>query len=74
MEAWAEMKMLLDTGMKMRQAEIPDMYLLKLKLMKLEKLEVQIMESEVQVDWVTKMEWMHTQCHPFLKGFVFSFL
>ena len=69
-----EMKMLLDTGMKMRQAEIPGMYLLELKLMKVEKLEVQIMKSEVQVDWVAKMEWMHTQCHPFLKGFVFSFL
>ena len=55
-ETLVEMKTLLDMGMKMRQVEIPEVYLLKLKLMKVAKLVVQLMESEVQVDWVAKME------------------
>ena len=55
-ETLVEMKTLLDMGMKMRQVEIPEVYLLKLKLMKVAKLVVQLMKSEVQVDWVAKME------------------
>ena len=55
-ETLVEMKTLLDMGMKMRQVEILEVYLLKLKLMKVTKLVVQLMESEVQVDWVAKME------------------
>ena len=55
-ETLVEMKTLLDMGMKMRQVEIPEVYSLKLKLMKVTKLVVQLMKSEVQVDWVAKME------------------